>query len=627
MNHAWLLLFCALVLFPTGGLSAEPSSQPSFFLPQNPVAAAYVIARLSNRELIEAPRSEFIYVALLARKGLDKKYRLEALDGLAVLRHTDRLTELLRGLAELDKKGAESDEALRELAPILLQTSRSAMIAKREQLQALTQQGQLPVTRQAAFAALVTADAAVEPTWSHAEVNPDQLADLIRGIPFIPDAALREKFYSKVKPLLSTQALPALRQATIAGIVAIPAHESATFVSLADLVEAGIDSSLAIGSLTQIPRAAWPKDNLATLAEHLLRYLQAIPTEQRAEAPFATAIQFATDVAALLPPETEQALNRALRKLGPTIITLRAVYEQMRFDKERFVVQAGKPLVITLQNDDAMPHNLAVLTPGSLQEIGQAAEKMPPEPDSEGRLYVPTSPKVLYATKLVNPGQKVQLAFDAPVESADYPFVCTFPGHWLRMAGTIIVVPDVDAYLASHPQSQQPTLTEWKLTDFSSDLLEAAAGRNIEVGRELFTKLACIQCHKLGALGYAYGPELTDVFKRYKNERAAVLQQILEPSKIIEDRYRNFTLEIKGSESLLGIILKEDDQSVTIQTGPADTLIQSVKKSEIEKRHLQASSPMPVGLLNALSKNEILDLLAFLESGGNVPSHQHQHQH
>ena len=70
-------------------------------MPKNPTAAAYVLSRLSNKELIAAPRSEFVYVALLQRGGVDRKYRVEALEGLAKLRHTDRLTELLAGLVEL----------------------------------------------------------------------------------------------------------------------------------------------------------------------------------------------------------------------------------------------------------------------------------------------------------------------------------------------------------------------------------------------------------------------------------------------------------------------------------------------------------------------------------------------
>ena len=64
---------------------------------------------------------------------------------------------------------------------------------------------------------------------------------------------------------------------------------------------------------------------------------------------------------------------------------------------------------------------------------------------------------------------------------------------------------------------------------------------------------------------------------------------------------------------------------MTVQTGPSDALIQQVKKTNLKKRDPQSSSMMPMGLLNMLTKEQILDLLAYIESGGNVPAHAHDH--
>src|SRR5687767_11119280 len=118
--------FCHLVVVALAMLTVsltnaqEESTKKTFFLPKSATAAAYVLGRLSNQELIEAPRSEFVYVALLQRKGLDRKYRIEALEGLAKVRNTDTLTELLVGIGELDKKGEASEAVLRDLLPLLL---------------------------------------------------------------------------------------------------------------------------------------------------------------------------------------------------------------------------------------------------------------------------------------------------------------------------------------------------------------------------------------------------------------------------------------------------------------------------------------------------------------------------
>src|SRR5439155_3053700 len=101
--HSPLLLIASfaisgLLLFASTGESQSDEQRTNFFLPKSPIAAAYVLGRLSNQELVQAPRSEFVYVALLQRAGLDRKYRLEALTGLAALHHTDSLTELLAAM-------------------------------------------------------------------------------------------------------------------------------------------------------------------------------------------------------------------------------------------------------------------------------------------------------------------------------------------------------------------------------------------------------------------------------------------------------------------------------------------------------------------------------------------------
>src|SRR5437667_6377687 len=126
--YGWRFVILLLFSFPEWLGAQDP--KPNFFLPQNPVAAAYVLGRLSNQELIAAPRSEFVYVALVQRPGLERKYRIEALQGLAAIRHTDPLSELLRTLSELDKKGETMQGALRELSPMILDSKPAELAVK-----------------------------------------------------------------------------------------------------------------------------------------------------------------------------------------------------------------------------------------------------------------------------------------------------------------------------------------------------------------------------------------------------------------------------------------------------------------------------------------------------------------
>jgi putative heme-binding domain-containing protein len=618
-----LLTFAIVPRFPSAFAQEQESAKKSFFLPKSPVAAAYYLGRLSNQELIEAPRSEFVYVALLQRKGLERKYRIDALEGLAKARNTDTLAELTGGLTELDKKGQASEAVLRDLSAILLQSKSEDLAAKREALEKLAADSQLPLTRRIAYAGLTTADGSVEKIWSKVESEPAKLSDLLLSIPLIRDANLRRALYPKVEPLLH-QAEPAeVRRAAITAIVAMPGHDVETFNTLAGLVKSGTERAAAVASLQRVPRKSWAKEQAEPVLESLVAYLQGVSVDQRTEPEALNAFQFATDLASLLPPEKASTIGKTLRALGVSVFVIRTVPEQMIYDKTLIVVEAGKPVEIIMINDDQMPHNLLVVTPGAAEEIGTAAEKMQPEPDAQGRLYAPDSPKVLHATRMVDPGQQAKLSFTAPDEPGDYQYVCTFPGHWRRMLGTLAVVNDVEAYLASHAASA-PKVTEWKVEDLAPELTAAASGRNTARGKEIFTKLACASCHKLGAEGVNYGPDLTDVLKRFNNDRVELLRQIIEPSLIITNRYRNYEFELKDGESVFGMIVKEDGETWTVQSGPSDTLIQTLKKSDVKAQKPQNSSLMPLALLNTLSKEEILDLLAYVQSGSST-AHKHEH--
>lgn len=607
------------------GALAQEAEKKALFLPKSPVAAAYVLARLSNKELSEAPRSEFVYVALLQRAGLDRKYRVEALDGLSKARGTDVITELVRGIAELARKGESGSAVLAELSGMLLQKAPADLAAKRADLEKLAADSPSAPGRQAAYAALMTADAGVDKAWQALETDPAKFADLLQAIPLLRAPGLRAGLYPRLQPLLAKTDNAEVRRGAMVAIVSVPDHEIDAFNALAALAQAGEERATAVGSLQRIPRKTWPKTQAGPLLASLMTYLKDLPPDQRTSPDAVSAFQLASDLVPLLPPEQTKDAARALRGVGVSVFVIRTIREQMLYDKTLLVVEAGKPVEIILINEDAMSHNLVVIAPGAAEEVGKAAEKMTPVPDEQGRIHVPPSPKVLFATKMLEGSQQAKLSFTAPTEPGDYQYICTFPGHWMRMMGTLAVVTDVEAYLASRPATPQPVMTEWKLSDFAADLEKVGPGRNLAAGKETFTKLGCVQCHKLGSGGYAYGPDLTEVFKRMKGDRAAVLAEMLEPSKVIGERYRNYAFETKDGDEFTAMILKEENDALTIQTGPSDTLVRQVKKSDIKTQELQSSSLMPMGLLSLLNKDQILDLLSYLESGGTVPAHNHGH--
>ena len=618
------LLLTAFAAAPAVAADAQPASagqveKPIVFLDKSPVIVKYQLGRLSNDQLLlvdrETSHSKFIplWEAILGRPGIAAKFRSEAATALATLNKSDVPTELLAGL----KRAAASAPVIAELSKLLVTQAPAELQKSQPALEALAGSDGPEAARQAAFAALIGIQPA-DTLWTFAQGKPGALAHLVAGLPLAPDGAKRAAFAGKVLPLLVPATEAATRKAAIAAAAKLPGSEAAAFAALAKLVASGTDVPAVARALLALPRDAWPADALKPLADTLLEQAKKVPVPQRTENDFLDVQQLGFQLAAKLPKDAALPVRKSFSSLGVNVLRLGTLHEQMFFDKVQLVAEAGKPVELIFHNSDAMQHNWVLTQIGAVDEIGLAAEKLTPQPDSQGRHYVPASPKVLQATKMLNPNDTLRLRFDAPKEPGDYPYLCTYPGHWQRMKGTLKVVPDLDAYLAEgHAEPAAPVITEWKLADLEPALPQLAKGRDFAKGKALFTSVGCIACHKVGPDGVLWGPELTGVFAKYKGEAKTVLGEILEPSKTIEPRFRPYEFSVGNDDPFTGFLLKEEGETLTIQTGPGEAMVKQFAKKDLKSR-AQSSSIMPPGLLNLLNQEQVLDLLAFLQAGGDA---------
>lgn len=117
--------------------------------------------------------------------------------------------------------------------------------------------------------------------------------------------------------------------------------------------------------------------------------------------------------------------------------------DQMQFSTKAFEVKAGDKVTLTLKHVGqmqkiAMGHNVVILQKGT--EVPAFAMKSTTAKDSD---YIPqdaeTKGKVIAHTKLLGGGESDTITFDAPKEAGTYPFLCTFPGHFALMQGTMTV--------------------------------------------------------------------------------------------------------------------------------------------------------------------------------------------
>lgn len=114
------------------------------------------------------------------------------------------------------------------------------------------------------------------------------------------------------------------------------------------------------------------------------------------------------------------------------------------YDKTDLTVKAGQKVKLTLNNNGSIapqPHNFLLLKPGKLDAVGAQANAMMVDPTAMAKSYIPEASKddIIVHTKLVMPTASETIEFVAPAEAGDYPYICTFPGHWLLMRGVMHV--------------------------------------------------------------------------------------------------------------------------------------------------------------------------------------------
>lgn len=113
--------------------------------------------------------------------------------------------------------------------------------------------------------------------------------------------------------------------------------------------------------------------------------------------------------------------------------------KNLSFAPRTFTASPGEAIQFTLKNSDVVPHNWILIAPGQLSSVGSQANRLVADPDAVTRQYVPQIDDVLTYTNVVAPGQSYSIYFQAPQKPGRYPFLCTYPGHWMVMNGELLI--------------------------------------------------------------------------------------------------------------------------------------------------------------------------------------------
>ncbi len=157
---------------------------------------------------------------------------------------------------------------------------------------------------------------------------------------------------------------------------------------------------------------------------------------------------------------------------------------------------------------------------------------------------------------------------------------------------------------------------KWTLEELSAAARTDLKNRDFSNGRRMFAAAACYACHRFANQGGMTGPDLTSAGRRYSPHD--LLDQVINPSKVINDQFSAVTVVTEDGLIHTGVVVNLSGDSMTLNTDLTDPNKRvRIDRKEVEELVVSKTSPMPAGLFNRMTNDEILDLIAYLISAGD----------
>lgn len=162
----------------------------------------------------------------------------------------------------------------------------------------------------------------------------------------------------------------------------------------------------------------------------------------------------------------------------------------------------------------------------------------------------------------------------------------------------------------------RPIVKNWTLDELVPMVESGLKNRDYARGREMFAVAKCFACHRFNDEGGGLGPDLSTVAGRFGVKD--LLESIVAPSKTISDQYESVTISTVDGKVVNGRIMNLHGDNIQVNTDMLDpNKMVAIRRDQIDEMKTSTVSMMPEGLLNTLHRDEVLDLLAYLLSGGN----------
>lgn len=183
------------------------------------------------------------------------------------------------------------------------------------------------------------------------------------------------------------------------------------------------------------------------------------------------------------------------------------------------------------------------------------------------------------------------------------------------MSGDSLITSSGQDLLTDRPTAKGPG-RNWSVDEAMEVIESDSTKRDFLIGKDMFAATMCSTCHMMGREGNDIGPDLTQVGTRFGDRD--ILEKIIDPNKSISDQYAAKVYDLKDGNSVVGRLLREDDNNYYVIQNPySPHEVREVPKSQVRRVSLSTISMMPPRLINSLNPEELKDLMAYLKSGGN----------
>jgi putative heme-binding domain-containing protein len=126
-------------------------------------------------------------------------------------------------------------------------------------------------------------------------------------------------------------------------------------------------------------------------------------------------------------------------------------------------------------------------------------------------------------------------------------------------------------------------------------------------GREVFSK-KCANCHVIEGKGHPVGPDLASLADR---SLGAILTAILDPNRAVEQKYVEYHVATTDGRQLVGMLRRETPGHVILAAAENREIM--IPRGDVEEIKASTKSLMPEGLEKDLSRQEIADVIAYVQ--------------